>query len=95
MAWSRKRKAKLVEDLRILLDDLCIQWGFCTHLKAKDFVGNGQVVEADAFAVAILEAEGLNPETSQFRDPIRKKFTERYGASVSTKDYASRGIVEE
>ena len=94
MAWSRKRRADLAADLRILLDDLCIQMGFCTHLNAEDFVGDGQVVDADAFAAAILEAEGLNPETSQFRDPIRKKFTERYGASVSTRDYAARGIVE-
>ena len=86
-----KRKADLTEDLRILLDDLCVQWGFCTALKAEDLVGTGQELRADDFACAILEAEGMNPETSGWRQRIREKFAERYGASVSPEDYASRG----
>ncbi|MDH3196385.1 MAG: hypothetical protein OEL78_08745 [Hyphomicrobiales bacterium] len=88
MAWSRKRKPALSDDLKILLDDLCTQWGFCNHLTAEDLISERQGLTAEAFARAVLRAEGMNPEHEiEWMRRIRAKFIERYGSSVSVKTH--------
>ena len=77
MPWSTKRKADLYQDLDILLDDLCREWGFCNHLTAADLIPAGTALSATEFACAVLEAEGMNPDYEvswmrQIRDRIRR-----------------------
>ena len=90
MTWSKKRKPDLIDDLDLLITDLCVQWGFCNHLRAGDLVQSDAPLTAEAFACAVLDAEGMNAEFEPgWRRRIRKKFTERYGSSVSRESYPS------
>jgi len=95
MKWSRKRKADLVADLDLLINDLCVIWGFCNQLRAHDLISLGETLDADTFACAVLKAEGLNPATSQYRKPISRKFIERYGPTVSKESHSAAGYAFE
>jgi hypothetical protein len=88
MGWSRKRKPDLADDLGILLGDLCVEWGFCNRLMPEDLIAAGKILTADEFARAVLVAEGMDPNYSKWLHPIRDKFIERYGSSVSMDSYA-------
>lgn len=90
IAWrmSDRRGKNLVDDLAIVLADLCKGGGFCSALP-DDVLASGDPLTADAFANAILRAEGW-PEPDQeyqWRPLLKKLFTERYGAAVSVADY--------
>lgn len=88
MAWSTKRKATFSDDLDILLGDLCTEWGFCNQLSGSDLVQNGDEITAEAFARAVLIAEGMPAdEGSTWLPHIRAKFIKRYGASISSTKY--------
>ncbi|GAB4394827.1 MAG: hypothetical protein Tsb0032_23560 [Kiloniellaceae bacterium] len=88
MAWSAKRKADLVEDLGLLIVDLCQEWGFCNQLRARDLIKENPLLTAEDFARAVLQAEGMNADSEiQWRRRIWNKFTERYGSSVSSDSY--------
>ena len=83
------RKAGLADDLNLLLDDLCTEWGFCNQLRANALLAPGHVLSADDFAAAVLQAEGMSAEHEvAWRRRIKVKFAERYGASVSEEIYA-------
>jgi hypothetical protein len=45
--WSKKRGESLMEDLDILLGDLCIIWGFCNGLTGWELVNGGGKITAD------------------------------------------------
>jgi hypothetical protein len=86
--WSKKRSANLVEDLNILLGDLCTQWGFCNQLGGDELVRDYQIVTADDFAQAVLRAEGMNPEYElAWRRKMKRLFINRYGQSVSVGNF--------
>ncbi len=87
MAWSKKREPDLLDDLNILLGDLCVEWGFCNRLLPDDLVSVGKAITADEFARAVLIAEGMNPDCSEWLRPIRDKFAQRYGSSVSPESF--------
>lgn len=79
----------LLDDLQLLLSDLCRQWGFCSAL-ADDIVAGDETLTADAFASRVLLAEGW-PEDDlpyDWREKMTKVFTARYGESVSSTDFA-------
>src|SRR5215203_7047226 len=61
--WSGKRGRTLADDLDILLGDLCTGWGFCNDLSGEQLVRDHDSLTGDAFAIAVLGAEGFNPET--------------------------------
>ncbi len=90
MRWSKKRPPTLIEDLSLLLDDLCSEWGFCNQLTAVEVVDRDGIITAEDFAKSVLEAEGMDPEheVKWFRQ-IKRVFTERYGNSVSLQDYGA------
>ncbi|MEO7690152.1 MAG: hypothetical protein ABIS51_12790 [Sphingomonas sp.] len=90
IAWrmSDRRGKDLVDDLAIVLADLCNGGGFCSACPA-DVMASADPLTADAFANAILRAEGW-PEPDheyQWRPLLMKLFIERYGAAVSMADY--------
>ena len=88
--WSQARKDDLAEDLDILLGDFCVLWGFCNRLSGSDLVRDGSTITADDFASAVLIAEGMVPEASDWFRKIRRVFIKRYGRAVSKDDYESR-----
>jgi len=87
MAWSKKRHPDLLNDLMIFMGDLCVEWGFCTRLLPDDLLDGGATLTAEEFARAVIAADGGDPEYSEWLKPIRNKFIERYGASVSQESY--------
>jgi hypothetical protein len=89
--WSKKRSPDLVEDLNILLGDLCVQWGFCNQLGGDDLIRDHQPITADGFAWAVLQAEGMNPEYElEWRRKMKRLFVDRYGQSVSVSGFVLR-----
>jgi hypothetical protein len=90
-AWSisDRRGATLEDDLQILLGDLCKGAGFCSA-SVYDVLTGEEPLSAEAFAHAVLLAEGWpDPEREhEYRPQFVRLFTERYGPSISERDYA-------
>ena len=90
-ASSKRHGETLLDDLQLLLGDLCREWGICGAV-ADDVLPESGVITADHFANAVLIAEGW-PEDDlplQWQDTMRKVFEARYGTSVSTSAYEQR-----
>lgn len=88
MVWNRNRAPKLVDDLQILIDDLCDEWNFCNKVSAEDLTENNKTLRALDFITAVIVAEGLKPEDEvNWMRRIKRKFVARYGQSVSTASY--------
>jgi hypothetical protein len=75
-------------DLRELLDELCVEWGFCVPPEAYNEICRRSSLSAEEFASAVLQAEGMNPEYEKkwFRSPSNR-FVETFGAFVSADKY--------
>ncbi len=62
--------------IEYLLNDLCLDWGFCIPPEEAKRIAESKQLEADDFACQVLIAEGMNPEYEiQWRRRIREKFT--------------------
>ena len=89
-AWgiSDRRGATLEEDLQILLGDICKGGGFCSA-GIREVLTTEEPLTAAAFAYAVLLAEGWpDPESEyEYRPTFIRLFTERYGPSISARDY--------
>jgi hypothetical protein len=86
--WSKKRGENLMEDLDIVLGDLCVIWGFCNGLTGWELTRDDAVITAASFANAVLTAEGLNAqEAAAWFPKIQSIFVERYGDSISEKTF--------
>lgn len=83
-----RRGHSLENDLDNLLGDLCVKYGFCTRLDPADLIRDGQVLTATKFAYAVIEAEGMTPETElTHMKNIERIFRKRYGESISENSY--------
>ena len=93
LAWgiSDRRGETLEKDLEIVLAALCRGHGFCDAL-AQDILADNKPLTAEAFAHAVLLAEGWrDPESEyQYRPQFIRLFTERYGPSISEQEYSVR-----
>lgn len=73
------------KEIKYLLKDLCVEWGFCIPSVDAEKIANMQKLEADEFACLVLEAEGMKPEyEKQWRRKIRDIFIEKFGDEVSS-----------
>lgn len=90
-AWniSDRRGETLADDLQIFLGDLCRGGGFCCAL-ADEILRGDESLTADAFATAVLAAEGWpDPEHEyHWRPQFVRLFIERYGPQISEADYS-------
>jgi hypothetical protein len=79
-----------LRDLDYLLENLCVEWGFCTHLTGKDLMpsGAGTSLTASEFARAVLRAENMSSDEENWAQRIEGRFVARFGASVSLESYA-------
>lgn len=83
-----ERKQDLPGDLFCLLGDICVLQGFCNQVDAYDSLESKLELTADDFAVAVLMAEGMNPDAElSWRQKISEIFKNRYGPSVSPETY--------
>ena len=68
-------------EIRCLLDDLCVNWGFCIPPKDAEALCARTYLSADSFANALLEAEGMKPEyEKKWVQCISRRFIEHFGA---------------
>jgi hypothetical protein len=91
MTKSPSRKCSLENDLRKVLNWLCVEWGFCIPPKDRNRIANSHHLDAGKFAAEVLIAEGLDPELERewFRK-IRSRFVEQFGETVSVENYSTR-----
>ena len=85
---SDRRGETLAEDLQIFPGDLCRGGGFCSAL-ADDILRGRETLTAEAFATAVLAAEGWpDPEREyEWKPQFVKLFIERYGPEISAADF--------
>jgi hypothetical protein len=89
---SRSWGDTLVEDVELLLRDLCVGWGYCNYsVFADDLLAQGDgVVTAEAVARATLSAEGV--VDSFTARAMERLFFYRYGAaSIREADFPPAG----
>lgn len=71
------------KDIEILINDLCVEWGFCIPTTDKEKILSLDCLNADQFACLILEAEEMNPEYEiKWRRKIRTSFSEKFGNEI-------------
>lgn len=84
----RAQGASLQNDLSRLLVELCEEWGFCIPPDDRARIAASPGMDAAEFAAEVLRAEGFDPEhENHWRRKIERCFIERFGGSVSVKDY--------
>jgi hypothetical protein len=67
-------------ELPWLLDELCIELGYCLPPAAYEALMNDPPRDVDAFTDAVLAAEGLDPSLNkQLRRAVRSKIERRVG----------------
>jgi hypothetical protein len=67
-------------ELPWLLDELCIELGFCLPAAEYETLMNSPPLDVDAFTDAVLAAEGLDPSLNkQLRRAVRSKIERRVG----------------
>jgi hypothetical protein len=90
---SNRRGETLADDLQIFLGELCKGAGFCSAL-ADDILRGRKTLTAEAFASAVLAAEGWpNPEQEyEWRPQFVKLFVARYGPEISATTFARTEI---
>jgi hypothetical protein len=83
-----RRGEALADNLQIFPGDHCKGGGFCSAL-AEDILRGRDTLTADAFASAVLAAEGWpEPEReNHWRPPFAKLFIKRYGPEISAADF--------
>lgn len=66
--------------IEYLLNDLCVDWGFCIPPDDQRRIIEARSWEADDFSCQVLNAERMNPEyEKQWRKKIRSRFIEYLG----------------
>ena len=79
----RTRPVTLESALEQLLNDLCVEVGFCVSADKRRTISTRARISANEFAVAVLEAEGLQPKYEKlWLRRISARFTERFGRGV-------------
>jgi len=75
-----QRDAGLRKHLDVLLEDLCVRWGFCNRLTADDLLSGPEALSAQVFAKTVLQAEGMNVDLEKdWRRRIEDLFVARFG----------------
>ena len=65
-------------ELKCLLGDLCVNWGFCIPPADFEAISKQQYYHADDFAVDVVESEGLSSD-SKWVNEISRRFTDWFG----------------
>jgi hypothetical protein len=79
-------------EITYLLCDLCVKWGFCIPPIRAEELCKLRHFSAAGFAVSIVKAEGMNPESqSNWVRRIAGKFRERFGVDeISSSTFVDR-----
>ena len=74
----RKDTPPMEQELRYLLGDLCVKWGFCIPPDDYDKISKKEHYHAIEFAQDVLKAEGMEGYT-EWTNRIAERFRERFG----------------
>jgi hypothetical protein len=66
--WVMDADTTLASEIRALLDELCVESGFCLPAHAREELINAPPENVDAFIDAVLAAEGLDASLSSTPD---------------------------
>ena len=92
MPVKQQRAATLDEDLDMFLDELCAKWNYRNELTGAELIARKSPVTALDFTRAVLEAEGLKPDSEHnLVRQIKRKFIQRYGLEVSPETFQGIG----
>ena len=82
MNFKQDKKVPHMErEIRYLLNDLCVDWGFCISPENAELLCRQSHLCANSFANAVLKAEGMKPEyEKKWVQRISRRFTEHFGA---------------
>ena len=71
------------KEIKALLDNLCVNLGFCLPPMECNRIASIENLNADQFATLVFRAEGMKPEEnlSLFRK-VRNQFTNRFGKEL-------------
>ncbi len=76
-----KNVPPMERELKYLLADLCVIWGFCIPSEDIEEISTAEYYYADNFAKDVVESDGMNPESEiKWVKRIAKRFTERFGS---------------
>lgn len=85
---DRTRHPDLASDIDLLLDALCAEWDFCAGVRAKDLIQGSKPLTSKKFTDAVLDAETELPgPRATWERRIKRRFVQRYGHAISTRDY--------
>ncbi|NNG02505.1 MAG: hypothetical protein HKM95_00185 [Inquilinus sp.] len=84
MEDAKPGAASLEKQIRDLLRDLCVDWGFCIPPADIERIAGRAQLEAYAFAAEVVRAEGMTPEhEKKWTRRIAERFRDRFGDRVS------------
>lgn len=88
MSRRGDRSSDLITDVNLLLDALCEEWDFCAGVRAQDLIQGSKPLTSKKFTDVVLDAEAELPGArAGWERRIKRKFVQRYGHAVSTRDY--------
>ncbi len=86
-----KSKKTMVKELQSLLDELCIDSGFCLSPKDQQRLISADYYDADQFTYEVLKAEKMNPDLHKtLKRQIKHRFINRFGESANCSDFELR-----
>jgi hypothetical protein len=84
----KKKQLTMASEIGWLLDELCVELGFCLPPKEMQRMISSQSCEADQFTQEVFRAENMNPnEHRHLMRQVRRKFTDRFGKQVNLLDF--------
>ena len=75
-----KNVPPLERELKNLLADLCVKWGFCIPPDDQDKIAKKDQYQAIEFAKDVVDAEGMEGN-SEWVNRIVERFKERFGTN--------------
>jgi hypothetical protein len=77
----------MAKALQYLLDELCVDLGFCFSPEAKQKIASALYCDADQFTREVFRSEGMNPdEHDHLCRQVRERFRKRFGEPVHRDD---------
>jgi hypothetical protein len=79
------------QQLSVLLDWICLRWGFCIPVEDRVRLTKSSRLEAHGFALAVLRADGFDePENEKkWMKLLSERFVEHFGTAIVSSEEGS------
>jgi hypothetical protein len=83
-----QQKQAMEKELQSLLDELCVDLGFCLPPDDQQRLVSADYYDACQFTDEVFCAEKMNPdEHLHLKRQVRQRFTDRFGKSIHLDDF--------